>query len=99
MIYAEFLDFFFWIFPWRQNAKQGKHAAALFELPTPLTLNNDITQEAVQESIKLALLSRNMVPYKSVIINELLGDTGKMSSSEKPLITADRQSNILKITL
>lgn len=65
----------------------------LFELPTPLTLNNDITQEAVQESIKLALLSTNLVSYKSAIIKELFGDTEKMSSSEKPLITADRQSN------
>lgn len=37
--------------------------------------------------------------YKSVIIKELFADTEKMSFSEKPLITADRQSNILKITV
>lgn len=40
-----------------------------------------------------------MVSYKSVIIKELFGETEKISSSEKPLIAADRQSNILKITV
>lgn len=98
MSYAKFLGVF-WLLLWRQNAKQREHAAGLLELPTPLTLNNDITQEAVQESIKLALLSTNMASYKSVIIKELFGETEKMSSSEKSLIAADRQSNILKITV